>query len=93
MAEEIRDPYTRQLERKVSLLTQMAEISTVLNSTLQLDRLLEYLMDKAAEITSSETASVLLWNHNTHELFFAATSSKDSTSQSLVGMPVPLKSL
>lgn len=81
------------LENKIRVLNELTEISTVLNSTLQLDPLLEYIMDKAAEITDSEAASVLLWNQNTQELFFAATSSKDTTSQSLIGKPVPMNSI
>jgi GAF domain-containing protein len=76
-----------------SALERLAEVSNTLNSTLQLDPVLEYIMDTAAEITESDGASVLLWNNNTHELFFAATSSKDSVSQSLIGKPVPLDSL
>ncbi|MFN8373320.1 MAG: hypothetical protein U0694_10660, partial [Anaerolineae bacterium] len=74
----------QDLENKVAVLTRLAEVSTVLNSTLQLDRLLGYLMDAAADIVGAEAASVLLWNHKTHQLFFAATTT-GSTSQALLG--------
>ncbi len=80
----------QELENKVAVLTRLAEVSTVLNSTLQLDRLLGYLMDAAADIVGAEAASVLLWNHKSHQLFFAATTTA-STSQALLGKPVPLE--
>jgi len=78
-----------QLEKRVTILTQLMEVSTQLNSVWQLDELLAFIMDAAAEITDSEGASVLLWNNNTRELFFAATTT-DSTID-LIGKPVPLQ--
>lgn len=80
--------YTQELENKVAVLTKLMEVSTRLNSTLQLDDLLSYIMDAAAEITDSESASVLLWNQNTRELFFAATTTDNPGD--LIGKPVPL---
>lgn len=82
--------HIQELENKVAVLTRLAEVSTVLNSTLQLERLLGYLMDAAADIAGAEAASVLLWNHRSHQLFFAATTT-GSTSQALIGKPVPLE--
>lgn len=79
-----------QLERKIAVLTQLAEISIVLNSHLELEPLLAYLMDSAADITDSEAAAVLLWNANTHELMFAATTTR-SADLNLIGKPVPLE--
>lgn len=79
----------RQLERKVSILTRLAEVSTFMNSTLQIEPLLKYIMDAAAEITDSEGASVLLYSRKTHELFFAATTS-GGQALDFIGMPVPM---
>lgn len=76
------------LERKVAVLTRLMEVSNQLNTTLQLDDLLSYIMDAAAEISGSEAASVLLWNNNTRELFFAATTTDSPID--LIGKPVPL---
>ncbi|MDX1994371.1 MAG: GAF domain-containing sensor histidine kinase [bacterium] len=88
----------QHLEQKVTMLTRLLEVTTVLNSALlnanlRLDSLLSYLMDAAAEITESEGASVLLWNNNTRELFFAATTSDSPVAKSLLGKPVPLDSI
>lgn len=79
-----------QLDRKVASLTRLAEISVVLNSTLQLKPLLAYLMDSAADITDAEAASVLLWDHNRQELYIAATTT-NTADLNLVGQSVPLE--
>jgi signal transduction histidine kinase len=80
----------RYLERKVNILNRLAEISAVLNSTFELNALLSYLMDAAAAIADAEAASVLLWDENTHELRFAATTTRQS-DLNLVGQSVPLE--
>jgi signal transduction histidine kinase len=80
----------QQLERKIDVLTQLAQISNVLNSELELQPLLGYLMDAAAEITDSEAASVLLWSPQTRELSFAATTTS-TAGLNLMGKPVPLE--
>lgn len=79
-----------QLKAKIGILQRLAEISLVLNSTLELPDLLGYLMDAAARITDSEAASVLLWDKTTRELRFAATTT-DQTDINLIGQPVPLE--
>lgn len=84
------DNQPQPLLRKVRILNRLAEISLVLNSTWELDTLLGYLMDAAAEITDSEAASVLLWEPQTRELRFAATTT-GQTTPSLAGQSVPLE--
>lgn len=81
-------PVTDHFERKVAILTRLAEVSNILNSTLQQDALLAHLMDAAAEIAGAEAASVLLWNTTTRELYFAATTSSEAQMK-LLGRPVP----
>jgi len=78
------------LERKVRVLNRLAEISAVLNSTLELDALLGYLMNTAAEITDAEAASVLLWDEKTRELRFTSTTTQQS-DLNLIGQSVPLE--
>ncbi len=78
------------LQRKVRILTRLADISVELNSTFELRALLDNLMDAAAEITESEAASVLLWDENTHELRFASTTTHQ-TDIDLIGSTVPLE--
>lgn len=81
-----------QLERKVEVLERLAEISTILNSRVQLEPLLNHIMAVAVEITGCEAASVLLWNSRTRELFFAASTTM-SQENKLIGMPVPMDSI
>lgn len=79
----------RQLAHRLAILEQIADISLVLNSTLELDPLLAYLMDAAATIAGAEAASVLLWDARARSLVFTATTTS-SAALNLVGQPVPL---
>jgi signal transduction histidine kinase len=81
---------TAELERKVAILSRLAETSAVLNSTMRLKPLLGSIMDTAAEILDAEAASVLLWDYKKQELVFAATTTSDSYGQTLIGKQVPL---
>lgn len=90
--------YVRELEAKVATLTRLVEVNTVMNaallsSTPKLEALLGYIMDAAAELTDADAASVLLWKHNTQELFFAATTTTNEHARALIGKPVPLDSI
>lgn len=78
------------LEHKVAVLTRLSEISTVLNSTLKVKPLLSSIMEAAVEIIDVEAASVLLWDHKTNDLRFAATTT-GAGGQALIGKPVPLE--
>jgi len=90
---ETTNPTVAHLERRVQILTRLAEISAVLNSTVKLKPLLNTLMDAAAEIADSEEASVLLWDGNSNELRFAANSANadEPGGQQLIGKAVPLE--
>lgn len=91
MAELTPENQIEQLEKKVKILTKLAEISESLNSRVHLEPLLQHIMDVAVEITESEAASVLLWNAKTHQLFFAASTSE--SADKLLGKPVPMDSI
>ncbi len=80
-----------ELERKVAILSRLAETSAVLNSTMRLKPLLGSIMDTAAEIVDAEAASVLLWDYKKQELVFAATTTSDTYGQELIGKQVPLE--
>lgn len=80
------------IDQRIAVLTHLAEISVVLNSTLQIDDLLSFLMDSAAQITEAEAASVLLWDDNRRELYIAATTT-NTAGLDLIGQRVPLDSI
>lgn len=91
MAEITPENEIEQLQKKVRILTELAEISASLNSRANLDSLLKHIMEVAVDITECEAASVLLWNAKTHQLFFAASTS--TSAAELIGKPVPMDSI
>ncbi len=69
-------------------LARMVEISRVLNSTTNVERLLTYIISEAASLTDTEAASILLLDPRTRQLHFVA-SSNEITGQ-MADTPVPL---
>jgi signal transduction histidine kinase len=61
------------LERRVATLERIVQLSAVLNSTHQLDWLLQVIIDAAADLVGTEAASILLLEPNTRELRFEAS--------------------
>ena len=84
------DKRITDLEHKVVILTRLSEISAVLSSTLKVKPLLNLIMEAAVEIVDAEAASVLLWDHKSNDLRFAATTT-GAGGQALIGRPVPLE--
>lgn len=82
----------KALNHKLEILSRLAEVSMVLNATIELDMLLAYLMDAAAQIAEAEAASVLLWDPIKRELYFTATTTS-SANLNLINRPVPLDSI
>lgn len=78
-----------ELREIVIRLSRMVEVSVTLNSTLDLDRLLQFIIGTAADLVGSEAASVMLVDENTHELFFAAATGSDP--RELARIPVPIE--
>lgn len=70
-------------------LSRLVEISVTLNSTLHLDRLLQFIIGSAADLVESEAVSIMLVDENTHSLYFAAATGSDP--QELAKIPVPLE--
>lgn len=85
--------HTTEVQARLTKLNRMMEMSLVLNSTLQLEPLLRRIMDAAAEITEAESASILLIDEKTRELYFMAFDSESDSAHTrhLKRIPVPLK--
>ena len=81
-------PLTADPQQMINQLARLVEISVTLNSTLQLEPLLEYILDTAAELLDCEAASILLYDQKQHQLWFAATTG--SSPKELAGISVPL---
>lgn len=67
--------------------SRLLEISVTLNSTLELNRLLQFIMDSTADLVDSEGASILLVDENTKDLFFAAAKGPEELRR----IPVPME--
>lgn len=74
-----------QLRDWVVRMSRLVEISVTLNSTLDLDRLLEFIIRSAADLLESEAATILLVNEHSQALYVAATTDPDSEG----AIPVP----
>ncbi|MGA9533866.1 MAG: GAF domain-containing sensor histidine kinase [Anaerolineales bacterium] len=78
----------KTLREMVLRYSRLVEISVTLNSTLDLDRLLQFIIDSAADLVDSEGASILLVNDKSKDLYFAAATGSDPNE--LAEIPVPL---
>ncbi len=77
-----------ELERRVAVLSRLVEVSVTLNSTLEIEPLLEFIIRAAAEVIDTEAASIMLVDERTNELRFAAATGADP--KVLAHIPVPL---
>lgn len=59
------------LEKRIGYLERIVKISQILNSTLNLEPLLQIITQAATELTDTESCSILLIDKNTKELRFA----------------------
>lgn len=93
MVQESAEARLLQLENKVTILKQLAQISASLNAQVELRPLLKHIMDVAVQITDCEAASVLLWDNAKQQLVFAASTTTTADDTSLFGTVVPMDSI
>jgi signal transduction histidine kinase len=77
-----------ELRYMAEQLAHLIEVSVRLNSTLNLDELLQFIIRSATEILDCESVSILLYDEKKARLIFAAASGSDS--KQLAETPVPL---
>src|SRR5512137_2698261 len=80
----------KDLEGRHNLLLRLVELSVTLNSTLDLDALLQLITATATELLDCEAASILLYDEKDPHLFFAAATGSDPAK--LAEIPVPIDS-
>jgi len=78
----------RDLEGRHKLLLRLVELSVTLNSTLELETLLQIITATATELLECEAASILLYDEKNPRLFFAAATGSDPAK--LAEIPVPI---
>ncbi len=71
------------LKRKTQRLEALSEIVRALNSTLEVDKLLELIVEKAIELTESTSGSIILIDKNTKELIIRAYKGLPSGTENL----------
>ncbi len=72
----------------LSQLSRIVEVSLTLNSTLDPEQLLQYIIKTASELLDCEAASILLFDDKRGELFFATAA---NAAKQLAAIPVPLE--
>jgi signal transduction histidine kinase len=78
----------RDLASQPHQLRRLVELSVTLNSTLDLDALLQLITATATELLDCEAASILLYDEKDKRLFFAAATGSDP--EELAKIPVPI---
>lgn len=79
----------RDLEGRHQQLLRLVELSVTLNSTLDLDDLLQLITTTATELLDCEAASILLYDEKNPRLYFAAATGSDPAQ--LAEIPVPIE--
>src|SRR5512133_2415698 len=79
----------RDLESQPHQLKRLVELSVILNSTLDLDDLLQLITATATELLNCEAASILLYDEKNPRLYFAAATGSDPAQ--LAEIPVPIE--
>jgi signal transduction histidine kinase len=85
---EIIDDYTQSPEVQVARLEMMLAVSRSLNSTLDLEALLQSIVEVATQLTGTEAASVLLLDKKTGELYFGAVTGKKQLETERIRVPL-----
>ena len=83
------DHEIRDLEQRNQQLKRLVELSVTLNSTLDLDALLQLITSTATELLDCEAASILLYDEKQPHLYFAAATGSDP--KKLAEVPVPIE--
>jgi K+-sensing histidine kinase KdpD len=79
----------QDLEQRHRQLHRLVELSVTLNSTLDLDALLQLITATATELLECEAASILLYDEKNPRLYFAAATGSDPAR--LAEIPVPIE--
>jgi len=79
----------RDLEGRQQQLLRLVELSVTLNSTLDLDELLQTITATATELLDCEASSILLYDEKNPRLYFAAATG--SNPEKLAEIPVPME--
>ncbi|MEI7905503.1 MAG: GAF domain-containing protein, partial [Candidatus Firestonebacteria bacterium] len=74
--------------RKINALSTIMQVSSVINSTLNLNRLLSSVMESAAKLLNAETSTIFLIDQEKQELYFEVVTGKTKESISQIRVPM-----
>jgi HD-GYP domain-containing protein (c-di-GMP phosphodiesterase class II) len=77
-----------KLRKKLAQFERLADISVTLNSTIDLDKLINFIISSAAELLECEAVSILLYSQEKSSLYFAESSELDVTKLSETFVPI-----
>lgn len=77
-----------ELEKEITRLQRMVTIGQLLNSTLDLTRLLDTIIQTASELLTTQDASIMLVEQRTGELFFAASTGMSREEVRKIKVPI-----
>ncbi|MBF0344942.1 MAG: SpoIIE family protein phosphatase [Nitrospirae bacterium] len=80
----VNETYLRTLEKRVDDLRTLIEVSSIISSTLDFNRLISLVMEKAKNVMNAEACSILLFNKHTNRLEFAYAISKEKSTASIL---------
>lgn len=78
----------KNLEGRDALLLRLVELTVTLNSTLDLDELLQFITATATELLECEASSILLFDEKNPRLYFAASTGSDPAQLSEIPVPI-----
>src|SRR5258706_13666631 len=78
----------RDLEGRQTQLLRLVELSVTLNSTLDLDELLQTITATATELLDCDASSILLYDEQNPRLYFAASTSTDTGKLAEIRVPM-----
>ena len=71
------------VERRINALTALQDISRILSSELDLNRLLRKIVHAAVEVLNASTGSLLIWDPTDNSLVFAVTEGDEGEGETL----------
>ena len=88
MSENIDDDGKNELRRMALQLARIVEISVTLNSTLEIDQLLKFILETAVSLLKCEAASIMMCDEDERNLTFLAATGSDPGELAKISVPL-----
>jgi len=78
----------KEFQRKINELSTLIKVSAIINSTLNLNKLLSEVMEYATQLLQAETSSIFLIDKDKQELYFEVVTGKTKERVSQIRVPI-----